>query len=114
MCDVVGIIEQGQMLAVGTVDEIQNHHASSEQQRWVRVRVLGGAETLETWLAARDDVYEIKVDGELVTFAHRGDENSEVDLLRELIAASFRIAAFGSHQRSLEDVFLQVTAGLVQ
>src|SRR5204863_9018417 len=43
MCDTVGIIEQGKILAVGSVEEI-HRRASSRQQSWVRLRVLGGAE----------------------------------------------------------------------
>ncbi len=113
MCDVVGIIEQGCILAVGSVAEIQRRDPK-HQNRWVRARVLGGAAALETWLSARTDVREISIDGQSITFSHEGDENSEADLLREMIAADFRIVAFGSHERSLEDVFLQVTAGLVQ
>jgi ABC-2 type transport system ATP-binding protein len=111
MCDVVGIIEQGQMLAVGSVEEI---HKSQQRQAWVRVRVLGGTAELANWLAARGDVQQIQTDAELITFAHAGDEQSEVDLLKQMVEAGFRVAAFGSHQKTLEDVFMQVTAGLVQ
>jgi ABC-2 type transport system ATP-binding protein len=113
MCDVVGIIEQGRILAVGSVADIQRNDPK-QQHSWVRARILGGAEAVGTWLLARGDVQELKMDGETITFAHAGDENSEADLLGEMIAAGFRVVAFGSHQRSLEDVFLQVTAGLVQ
>lgn len=113
MCDIVGIIEQGSLLAVGSVAEIQRR-SQQRQHSWVRMRVLGGAETAGQWLAVRGDVHELKIDGETATFAHDGNENAEADLLRDMIAAGFRVAAFGSHQHSLEDVFMQVTAGLVQ
>ena len=111
MCDVVGIIEQGRMLAMGTVKDIQK---AQHRQNWVRVRVLGGAASLGQWLTARGDVHQMQIDGEQATFAHDGDEQSEADLLRDMIGASFRIAAFGSQAKSLEDVFMQVTEGLVQ
>jgi ABC-2 type transport system ATP-binding protein len=110
MCDVVGIIEQGRMLAVGSVSEIQKGH---QRHAWVRVRVLGGAASLAGWLAARGDVADLSTDGELATFSHTGDEQSEAELLKEMIQAGFRVAAFGGQQRSLEDVFMQVTEGLV-
>lgn len=112
MCDIVGIIEQGRILAVGSVAEIQRRGQTRHAQ--VRLRVLGGAEGLATWLATRGDVHEVKIDGEIATFAHDGDEQSEADLLREMIVAGFRVVSFGTHQQSLEDVFMQVTAGLVQ
>src|SRR5262245_230953 len=104
MCDVVGIIEQGRILAVGSVDEI-HRRGHERQQSWVRLRVLGEAESAAEWLTGRGDVHELKIDGQTIIFAHDGDENSEADLLRDIIAAGFRVVAFGSHQRSLEDVF---------
>lgn len=111
ICDRVGIIEQGQLLAIGTVDEIQRAHA---QQSEVRIRVLGDAERVKIWLAARDDVETIIVDGELVRFTHEGDRDAQADFLAEMIHAGFRVIEFGSHQRSLEDVFMHVTRGAVQ
>jgi len=110
MCDTVGIIEQGRILAVGSVAEIQNRGRQRHQSS-IRIRILGGANVAEPWLVARDDIHELKFDGDTATFAHDGDENSEADLLRNMVAAGFRIAAFGSHQHSLEDVFMKVTAG---
>lgn len=111
MCDVVGIIEQGKILASGSVTEIEKETRRHAQ---VKVRVLGGAESLAAWLSARGDVHDVQVDGETATFAHDGDEQSEADLLRDLVTAGFRIASFGTRVKSLEDVFMQVTAGKVQ
>ncbi len=111
MCDVVGIIEQGHMLASGSVKDIEKQ---SRRHAQVKVRVLGGGEPLASWLANRGDVHDIHLDGENVTFAHDGDEQSEADLLREMVIFEFRIASFGSRVKSLEDVFMQVTAGKVQ
>ena len=111
MCDVVGIIEQGQMLAVGSVAEIQQ---GKKRQSWVRVRVLGGAAPLAAWLGSRSDIEDLQTDGETANFSHAGDEQSEAELLREMVQAGFRVVAFGSQVKSLEDVFMQVTAGLVQ
>ena len=113
MCDVVGIIEQGRMVAVGSVAEIERE-SRLPHQNWVEVRVLGEADGLATWLTVRGDVAEMKIEGESITFSHAGDEGAEANLLQEMIAAGFRVVAFGSRRRSLEDVFMQVTAGLVQ
>jgi ABC-2 type transport system ATP-binding protein len=112
MCDIVGIIERGKLLAVGSVHDIQ--HSGQQRRSTVRVRVLGGADGLANWLSARGDVDEIQIDGEHAYFSHEGDEQSEADLLKELINAGFCVAAFGSQKKSLEEVFMQVTEGLVQ
>jgi ABC-2 type transport system ATP-binding protein len=111
MCDVVGIIEMGKILAVGSVADIQR---GQQRHSEVRVRVLGGADSLGAWLTARGDVREILLDGEAARFIHDGDEESEVELLKAMVLAGFRVAVFGGHTKSLEDVFMQVTAGKVQ
>jgi ABC-2 type transport system ATP-binding protein len=111
MCDQVGIIERGQLLAVGTVAEIQKQEMP---HREVKVRVMGGASGLAVWLGQRNDVAQVKVEGESVRFSHAGQQDSEVTLLREMVLAEFAIAEFGSHSQSLEDVFMAVTRGAVQ
>lgn len=111
MCDTVAIIEQGRLLAVGSVDEIQQ---AKQPQRSVHVEVLGPSDGLAEWLAARSDVHQVHVDKQTITFVHDGDQQSEVDMLREIVLAGFRVAAFGSRAKTLEDVFMQVTEGLVQ
>jgi ABC-2 type transport system ATP-binding protein len=111
MCDVVGIIERGRLLAVGSVAEI---HKAQTPHREVRVRVLGGAAPLATWLGQRADVKQVHVDNGHCRFTHEGEEASEAALLREMVLAGFAITEFGSHSRSLEDVFMAVTRGAVQ
>jgi ABC-2 type transport system ATP-binding protein len=111
MCDVVGIIEQGRILAVGTVDAINQAHRT---QRQVRVRVLGGASGVAAWITMRDDATVVSSDGETLVFSHTGDDQREADLLAAMIGAGFRVAAFDGHRQSLEDVFLKVTRGAVQ
>jgi len=49
-----------------------------------------------------------------VRFTHEGGREEQADFLREMILADFRIAEFGSHEKSQEDVFLHVTRGAVQ
>ena len=49
ICDVVGILERGKLLAVGTVEEIQRQGQSP--QNCVEVRLLGGTAALGEWLA---------------------------------------------------------------
>ena len=111
MCDRVGIIERGQLLAVGTVEEIQREQ---QPHREVKVRVLGGAAGVGEWLSTHLGVNQITHSGEELKFAHQGDRESEALLLKEMVQAGFRVAEFASHSQSLEDVFMAVTKGVVQ
>lgn len=111
MCDQVAIIERGQLLAVGSVEEIRRQQ---QPHREVKTRVLGGAGALAEWLDSRPDVGKVHIDDEVVHFSHQGDREAEVGLLKEMVLAGFPIAEFASHSVSLEDVFLAVTRGAVQ
>ncbi len=111
ICDTVGIIEQGQLLAVGSVEDILNEQPG---QATVRLRVLENTTGLTEWLKDRADVREFRAEEQFVVFVHDGDRESEADILRDMIQAGFRIASFASLEKSLEDVFLQVTQGRVQ
>jgi ABC-2 type transport system ATP-binding protein len=111
ICDRVGILEQGRLLAVGSVAEIS---AAAQVQSTVRVRVLDDVERLRGWLATRDDVSEVRSDGSLAVFNYAGDRESEAALLRAIVEAGFSVVEFGAKHKSLEDVFLHVTEGRVQ
>jgi ABC-2 type transport system ATP-binding protein len=109
--DRVGILEQGRLLAVGSVAEIS---AGVQTRATVRVRVLRDAERLQNWLGQRPDIADVHFEAELATFTHAGDRESEAALLRELVQAGFAVVEFGARHKSLEDVFLHVTEGRVQ
>lgn len=111
ICDQVGIIEQGRLLATGSVADIQK---GQQRHSDVRVRVLQRTPDLAEWLSRHEDISDVLVDGELISFSHTGDRTSEASLLREMILADFPIAEFGAKAKSLEDVFMQVTRGAVQ
>jgi len=112
ICDRVGIIERGRLVAVGSVDEIRKevqtvHHA-------VEVSLLDGTGGLADWLAQQSGVSQIHEENSTVRFLHAGDRQAEADLLKAMIEAGFPVVAFGARRQSLEDVFMQVTKGLVQ
>jgi ABC-2 type transport system ATP-binding protein len=112
MCHRVGIIEQGRLLAVGSVEEISAN--AREMRSEVRLRTLNEMAKLLAWLRARGDVDEVADRAGQVVFTHAGGQAEQADLLRELVIAGFSIIEFGSKTKSLEDVFLHVTEGRVQ
>jgi ABC-2 type transport system ATP-binding protein len=107
----VGILEQGRLLAVGSVAEIS---AGVQTRGTVRVRVISDITRLQGWLTTRDDIFDVEVEGDAATFTHAGDRQSEAELLRAIIEAGFAVIEFGARHKSLEDVFLHVTEGRVQ
>lgn len=111
MCDSVGIIEQGQLLATGTVDEIQ---LERQTQRELVLRVTERTAEAAALLAARADTDKVLCDGQLIRLEFGGDVNQQISLVRELVTAGYPLAEVTARSKTLEDVFLQVTEGLVQ
>ncbi len=111
MCHRVGIIEQGRLLAVGTVDEISNQ---TETRSEVRLRVLGEADGVLKFLHERNDVSDIAFRNNQVVLTHSGGPAEQAALLRQVVDAGFLVVEFASKTKSLEDVFMHVTEGRVQ
>ncbi len=111
MCDQVGIIERGKLLAVGSVDEIKKRQAGSST---ISIRVLSRAEDLYKSLTLNPHVQELKMDRDALHCIWLGDQAGQASLLREVVNAGFDVIEFTSQSVSLEDVFMQITTGAVQ
>ncbi len=111
MCDRVGIIEQGRLLATGTVDEIQRERIS---HRELVIRLMSNATEAANQAGQHDFVQQVTVDGELLRIEFTGDLQAQAELVTALVRGGCLIAEVRAHSKSLEDVFLQVTEGLVQ
>lgn len=111
MCDSVGIIEQGKLLATGSVEQIQHQQA---QHRELTIRVLDRSEDAANRLRGKQGVGEPIVDGELLRFEFTGEPKDQAALVSWLVGEGFEVVEVTSHKKTLEDVFLQVTEGLVQ
>ena len=108
LCDAVGIIERGRLVASGPLAEItrQVRHSST-----LRLGILDGLEAAEAILRGRPGVGQIyPLDGALeVEFA--GDDEAAAGLLVALVAGGVRVTSFGQVTSNLEEVFLRLTAG---
>jgi ABC-2 type transport system ATP-binding protein len=111
ICEKVGIIEQGRLLATGSVAEIS---AQLEASCQVRIRLLDDPQPLLDWLSNHEDVREVECSAALVMCTHDGGQEGQAALLSEMVKAGFRVHEFSSKTKSLEDVFLHVTEGRVQ
>ncbi|TWU01240.1 ABC transporter ATP-binding protein [Stieleria varia] len=111
VCDSIGIIEQGTLLATGTVDEIHQQQANLLE---LVIRVLDRGEDAQKLLATLPGVGDIILDGCLLRFPFGGAPSDQAGLVARLVQEGFGVVEIISRKKSLEDVFLQVTKGLVQ
>jgi ABC-2 type transport system ATP-binding protein len=112
LCDRVGIVEAGKVLAQGTPDEIR---AGLRTITTVAVRVLGGEVGLAAAadVAARAGVAARVVDG-LLRCEVPGGEEAAATLLATLVGAGCRVTDFREERGGLESLFLSVTEGVIR
>jgi len=111
MCDVVGIIELGQLVATGPVDAIQT---TNRAVSLIEIRTLRDTDQVVNWLRGQPSVGELHVDGRDIHLHFSADEESQSRLLQELVTARLPSVVFSSRRETLEDVFMAVTTGKVQ
>ena len=112
MCDEVGIIERGQLLAVGYGRRDSEAAAAAPRGEGPRAGRRGGPGGVARPAERRDRGQGRRRDGPLHARGRAGRPKSA--LFREIVLADFAVAEFGSPSKSLEDVFMAVTRGVVQ
>jgi len=123
LCDSVGIIEKGQLVASGPLDEVRRH---ATEGRMLRVRVLSDRQEAEALLRDQPGVGEIyaphaaapgdrqrDVDHGALEVEFTGDQEATADLLRALLSGGVRVIEFTEITSDLEEVFLRLTQGEV-
>ncbi|MEM9940952.1 MAG: ABC transporter ATP-binding protein [Planctomycetota bacterium] len=118
MCDRVGIIEQGRLLAVGTVDEILSKSTADNQARTetvtIVIEVVKDPDAAAQWLENQFKVPVKKRLANSITIEFSPDADKRADLLKQMVDQGIEVSDFATRQVSLEDVFLTVTQGKVQ
>ncbi len=114
----VGIVEQGRLVASGTVDAIRTR---LRPYRRMRVAFRGTADDAQAWLAGHPQVLGVEAapaSGRnggpstlLVTL--QGGEETVVQLLADLVGMGFAVLSYTEEQDTLESLFLNLTQGVV-
>ena len=109
MCDVIGVIEEGKLVAFGRVDEI---YTKMREKRVIRIRLLDRLEETIAFLREQPSVSSVSREGNGVAVGFSGDDEQQVELLRNLAAAGFSVASFSEEKGDLEEIFLEITKGV--
>lgn len=110
ICDRVGIIEHGQLVFGGTMDEIRPRLGIQSK---VRVKVLGDDDRAIELLTALPQIEQVDaMDGYLaVTF--REGETTDGIIARTLVNGGVDLVYLQPEQLKLDDAFLKLTKGIV-
>ncbi|MFQ5401499.1 MAG: ATP-binding cassette domain-containing protein [Anaerolineae bacterium] len=116
ICTSIGIIEAGQLVAYGDMAEMKKRLRA---HRLIQVQVLGDTTPVQEFLLHTDSVTGIHTDGEreiplnAVRFEFSGNDERLSRLLADMVADGIRVVSFSEETGDLEDVFLQVTKGII-
>jgi len=111
ICDGVVIIEQGRILATGSMDEVITRSAP---KRTLIIRAIERQSPLRRELLEMPHVEAVRASGTELFVEIDGSEQVAAELLAQIIARGYRIAEFSQRRAGLEDVFMSVTKGGVQ
>lgn len=110
MCDSIGVIDSGELIATGSVADIQ---AQLQSEKVLRVKVAGPTGVAISFF--ENDPFVSKIvespDKQLIQFLYRGTEEDQLILLQKAIAQQLPILSFAEEETDLEDVFMAITKG---
>lgn len=108
LCTDIGIIDHGRLVASGTVEEIMHR---LQFNKVLRVRTISDNEKAAEILAQCPGVTRVTWTEAAVNAAFSGGDDELALALRNLVEAGVKVVSFGEEKNSLEEVFMQVTAG---
>ena len=109
-CTSIGIIERGQLLMHGPMDEVYQKIRGNQV---VEANFGTGLDKGLSIIRSNPDVRDVQIDGAKITIEFNSSEYNPSELLKQLIASDVEVRNFGRREPNLEDVFMMVTKGLV-
>jgi ABC-2 type transport system ATP-binding protein len=116
ICTTIGIIEAGQLVASGDMEQMKKQLRA---HRLIQAQVLGDITPLQEFLLRHPAVDSISdhsqadIPANAVRFDFTSDDESLSQLLAGIITSGIRVTSFSEETGDLEDVFMQVTKGII-
>ncbi|NRR00910.1 ABC transporter ATP-binding protein [Brevibacillus sp. RS1.1] len=109
LCDDIGVIEKGRLIAYGSVHEVSNRDTGQSRMQLRALRNLDKAGLL---LACSPYVHQLTDYMGGFRFYFQGTEQQKAELLQELLDEQVAVVYYGDSKKDLEDVFLAITEGV--
>ncbi|WP_203339350.1 ATP-binding cassette domain-containing protein [Planococcus beijingensis] len=111
MCDSIGVIDNGRLIAQGSVHDIQ---AQLQSEKVLRVKVMGDTQPVVPFFEMDPFVSQIEEqrDKNTIQFFYRGAEEDQMRMLQRAIEQKIPILSFSEEETDLEDVFMAITKGV--
>jgi ABC-2 type transport system ATP-binding protein len=109
MCNVIGIIEGGDLITCGSVDEI---YSRMQEQKLLKIRLLDRWDELIEKLKEMPVISSVTRENQYIIAQFNGTDEEQVDLLTQITQSGFPLATFAETEGNLEDIFLEITKGV--
>lgn len=111
MCDQIGVIDQGKLVAEGSVADIQDK-LRGEKIIFVKVQ----SDRRETISFFEDDPFisnvQLMEDDLTIRFIYKGSAEQQIELLKNAMIKGLPITSFAEEEADLEDIFMEITKGV--
>ncbi|EKU43175.1 ABC transporter ATP-binding protein [Lysinibacillus sp. HST-98] len=110
MCDEIGVIDNGKLIAHGNVAAIQ---AQLQGEKRIVLKVTDQLDAVRAFLEEDPHISSIDVmENRLeIAFNYRGTDAEQVALLKKAMLIDLPIYALSEEEKDLEDVFMAITKG---
>ena len=109
-CTSIGIIERGQLLMHGPIDEVYQRIRGNMV---IEARLGEGRDKGLAIIRSNPDVHDVQVLDDRITIEFATPDHDSASLLRQLVESGVDVRSFAEKEPTLEDVFMMVTKGLV-
>ena len=106
LCDRVGILDHGKLLAEGTLDELKSR---AGEEDLVTLKGTFDADELRGRLGQLPGVRVMSIGSGEAVLAARGDGRGTIDLLSDAFAANLELESISIQPPSLNSLFLSLT-----
>ncbi|MCE1245285.1 MAG: ABC transporter ATP-binding protein [Firmicutes bacterium] len=113
MCNKIGIIEAGNLLAFGEVDDFTSRVHDTLSIRTLRIKSLEEREKVAEAVKSYKNVKSVKEENQTVIADFHGELEDIQVFLEWLVNNKLKIVEFHEERTDLEDVFMKITKGEV-
>ncbi|MCT4605986.1 MAG: ABC transporter ATP-binding protein [Marinisporobacter sp.] len=108
LCDSIGIIENGEIVQIGSVDQIMRKVSN---RNLIKIKVLEHIERAVTLLKEEPLINEVFTDENYIEISFEGEEKDLTKIIKKLISNDLWVTSFSPIERNLEEIFMKVTKG---
>jgi ABC-2 type transport system ATP-binding protein len=106
-CTSVGIMEKGQLVVSGSVDEVLQSVVGTQE---LEVVVTGDASGVAMALRSVGGVIKVRIDRATAIVEFSGGRDRHAAVLKALVDAGVPVVSFGERRATLEQIFMKVAA----